>query len=211
MVGPRLTAPVSKIARSISTSASASVPKSASGTIITSSKAAAPLSRKYADLLKERNVEWDHPRSIYTRSSNRPHPPQKTMRLMQTFTTSAPLEAQGSATTMDQMIIPFSPQTSASDTFTVRVPLLPDNFATQYAPEEVDGPLATPEIHIVAANPETVVPAAFTEVEGMGVDGVELKFVHEGQESEQDSLTDMWKGLVGDVFGNSKSGGRFAV
>lgn len=59
MVGPRLTAPVSKIARSISTSASASVPKSASGTIITSSKAAAPLSRKYADLLKERNVEWD--------------------------------------------------------------------------------------------------------------------------------------------------------
>lgn len=132
------------------------------------------------------------------------------MHLMQTFTTSAPLEAQDSTATMDQMVIPFSPQTSASDAFNIRVPLLPDNFATQYAPEEVDGPLATPQIHIVAANPETVIPAAFTEVEGMGVDGVELKFVHEGQEGEQDSLSNMWKGLV-DVFGNGKSGGRFAV
>ncbi|KAK7753964.1 hypothetical protein SLS62_004063 [Diatrype stigma] len=217
MVGPRLTAPVSKIARSLSTSASAAVPKSTSGTILTSSKAAAPLSRKYADLLKERNIEWDHSRHIYTRSSNRPHPAPKTMRLMQTFTTSTPREAQDgatAATTMDRMIIPFSTQSSAEDAFTVRVPLLPDNFATQYAPEEVAGPLAGPQIHIVAANPETVVPAAFTEVEGMGVDGVELKFVHEAQASETQEpgmITGMWKGLVDDVFGNSKSGGRLAV
>ncbi len=59
MVGPRLTGPISKIARSISTSASVAVSKSASGTIIANSKAAAPLSRKYADLLKERNIEWE--------------------------------------------------------------------------------------------------------------------------------------------------------
>lgn len=213
MLGPRLTAPASKIARSISTSAaSAAIPKSASGTLITSSKAAAPLSRKYAELLKERNIEWDRSRHLYTRSSNRPHPPQKTMRLMQTFTTSAPLEAQDDAVTMDRTVIPFSPTTSTEDAFSVRVPLLPDNFSTHYAPEAVDGPLAAPQIHIVAANPETVVPAAFTEVEGMGVDGVELQFVHEGQDSKQDSgmLTDIWKGLD-DVFGNSKSGGRFAL
>lgn len=137
---------------------------------------------------------------------------------MQTFTTSAPREAQdgaAAATTMDHMVIPFSTQSAAEDGFTVRVPLLPDNFATQYAPEEVDGPLAGPQIHIVAANPETVVPAAFTEVEGMGVDGVELKFVHDAQGSEAQEpgmITGMWKGLVDDVLGgSSKSGGRLAV
>ena len=58
MLGPRLTAPASKAVRCISTAAAA-VPKSASGTLITNTKAAAPLSRKYADLLKERNIEWD--------------------------------------------------------------------------------------------------------------------------------------------------------
>ncbi|RYP30643.1 hypothetical protein DL767_006143 [Monosporascus sp. MG133] len=212
MSGPRLTAPVSKIARCISTSATASVPRASSGTILTSSKATAPLSRKYADLLKERNIEWDgsHPRSIYTRSSNRPHPPPQRVRLMQTFTTSAPQGSQ--ADTMDRTIIPFAHEAPAEAAFPVRVPLLPDNYVTQYAPEETDGPLAAPQINIVAANPETVAPAAFSEVEGMGVDGVELKFVHAGEASEQEPgmLRDLWKGLE-DVFGNSKGGGRFAV
>ncbi len=131
------------------------------------------------------------------------------MRLMQTFTTSAPLESQDNTTTIDRMVIPFSPETSSRDAFAIRVPLLPDNFSTQYAPEEVDGPLTKPQIHIVAANPEMVVPATLTEVEG--IDGVELKFVHEGQSSEQDSgmLTGIWKGLD-DVLGNGKSGGRLA-
>ena len=59
MYGPRLTAPASKAIRQITTSAAAAVPRSASGTLVTSSKASAPLSRKYADLLKERNIEWE--------------------------------------------------------------------------------------------------------------------------------------------------------
>ena len=134
------------------------------------------------------------------------------MRLMQTFATSS-LRETGTAT-VDQTVIPFAREAPAGDFFRARVPLLPDNFATQYAPEEVDGPIASPRISIVAANPETVAPAALGEVEGMGIDGVELKFVHEGRAGEQDSantLTGMWKGLVDDVFGASKSGGRLAV
>ena len=54
MAGPRVTGPVAKLARSITT-ASAQQPS----TLLTSSKAGAPLSRKYADLLNERNLDAD--------------------------------------------------------------------------------------------------------------------------------------------------------
>lgn len=52
MAGPRVTGPVAKLARSITTASQQS-------SILTSSKAGAPLSRKYADLLKERNIDSD--------------------------------------------------------------------------------------------------------------------------------------------------------
>ncbi|KAI1081223.1 hypothetical protein F5B20DRAFT_537376 [Whalleya microplaca] len=209
MAGPRLTAPVAKLARSISTTTAAAVPKSS--TLLTGSKASAPLSRKYADLLKERNIDPDHPRHLYTRSSNRPHPPPRTMRLMQTFASSASQSAPASVNTMDKIIFPGSAalEGSASDPFAhLRVPLLPDNFTTHNAPEAGDGPVATPQINIIAANPDTVSPSVLTEVEGMGVDGVELKFVHggEGAEQEQGMLTDIWKGLVDDVLGSRGKG-----
>ncbi|KAI1763972.1 hypothetical protein GGR53DRAFT_520639 [Hypoxylon sp. FL1150] len=205
MAGPRLTIPATKLARSISSTSAAAVPKST--TLLATSKSSAPLSRKYADLLKERNIDPDHPRHLYTRSSNRPHPPPRTMRLMQTFTSSAPREAVG---TMDNIIFPGSASLDGSspDPFAhLRVPLLPDNFATQHTPETTDGPVAPAQISIVAANPELVSPSALTEVEGMGIDGVELKFVHEAEakadQEQQGMLTDLWKGLVDDVLGGS--------
>jgi hypothetical protein len=76
-------------------------------------------------------------------------------------------------------------------------------------PEAEDLPLARPVISVVAANPDTVLPAALTEVEGMGADGVELKFadeLHRGKEEEsremgEGMLKNIWKGLVDDVFG----------
>ncbi|KAI1662618.1 hypothetical protein F4813DRAFT_341271 [Daldinia decipiens] len=205
--GPRLTAPASKLIRSISTTAAASVPKS--NTLLTGSKNAAPLSRKYADLLKERNIDPDHSRHLYTRSSNRPHPPPRKMRLMQSFASSAPKATQADATTMDHIFFPGSAalQGSSNDPFVhLRVPLLPDNFVTHHTPEATDGPVAPAQISIVAANPELVSPSALTEVEGMGIDGVELKFVHEEskQEQEQGMLTNMWNGLVDDVMGRNK-------
>lgn len=57
MAGPRLTGPAAKLVRSISTTTAASVPKS--NTLLTSSKTSAPISRKYAELLKERNIDPD--------------------------------------------------------------------------------------------------------------------------------------------------------
>ncbi|KAI1446188.1 hypothetical protein ABKA04_003821 [Annulohypoxylon sp. FPYF3050] len=205
--GPRLTGPATKLARSITTTATASQ----SNTLLTSTKSTTtPLSRKYAELLKERNIDPDHPRHLYTRSSNRPHPPPRTMRLMQTFTSSAPKAALANTTTMDNIIFPGSASLDGSrdDPFAhLRVPLLPDNFATHHTPEVADGPIAPPQISIVAANPELVSPSALTEVEGMGMDGVELKFVHEetSSEQEQGTLTNIWKGLVDDVLGSSKT------
>ncbi|KAI1092657.1 hypothetical protein F5B19DRAFT_492296 [Rostrohypoxylon terebratum] len=205
--GPRLTGPATKLARSITTTATASQ----SNALLTSTKSTTtPLSRKYAELLKERNIDPDHPRHLYTRSSNRPHPPPRTMRLMQTFTSSAPKAALANTTTMDNIIFPGSASLDGSrdDPFAhLRVPLLPDNFATHHTPEVVDGPIAPPQISIVAANPELVSPSALTEVEGMGMDGVELKFVHEETPSEQEqgTLTNIWKGLVDDVLGSSKT------
>lgn len=111
---------------------------------------------------------------------------------------------------MDNIIFPGSASLDGSrdDPFAhLRVPLLPDNFATHHTPEVADGPIAPPQISIVAANPELVSPSALTEVEGMGMDGVELKFVHEetSSEQEQGTLTNIWKGLVDDVLGSSKT------
>ncbi|KAI8633717.1 hypothetical protein F5Y19DRAFT_470962 [Xylariaceae sp. FL1651] len=199
MAGPRVTAPVAKLARSITTTTQPS-------TLLTSSKAAAPLSRKYADLLKERNIDPDHPRHLYTRSSHLPYPQSRKLRLMQTFSSSA-TAADAATRGVDNIVFPGSAAlegAATKDPFAqLRVPLLPDNFLVQHTPETVDGPIATSEISIVAANPDVVSPSALTEIEGMGMDGVELKFVHEEEtaEQEQGMLTDLWRGLVDDMFG----------
>ncbi|KAI2625845.1 hypothetical protein GGR54DRAFT_593190 [Hypoxylon sp. NC1633] len=206
MAGPRLTAPTTKLVRSISTKTTTTVTQST--TLLTSSKTSAPLSRKYAELLKERNIDPDHPRHLYTRSSNRPHPPPRTMRLMQTFSSSASRSALADVSTMDNIVFPGSAsfEGSSNDPFArLRVPLLPDNFIAHHAPDVSDGPVSPAQISIVAANPELVSPSALTEVEGMSMDGVELKFIHEEEASEQEPgmLTDLWKGLVDDVLGNN--------
>ncbi|KAI1639626.1 hypothetical protein F4809DRAFT_594914 [Biscogniauxia mediterranea] len=214
MSGPRLTAPASRLVRSISTTAAAAVPKSS--TLLTGSKAAAPLSRKYADLLRERNIDPDHPRHLTTRTSNRPHPPPRKLRLMQTFSSTAPVAARADSSTIDFMVFPGSAALEgvANDPFSMlRVPLMPDNFASHHAPETIDEPVAVPEISIVAAKPELVTPAALTEVEGMDMDGVELKFVHEDEAASegQGMLTDLWKGLVDDVFSSRNSKPNLAM
>ncbi len=93
--------------------------------------------------------------------------------------------------------------TPYSDLYTgIRVPLLPDNAypGLRRAAEQPDAPLARPEILVVAANPDAVMPSALTEVEGMGVDGVELKFAHELERKPAAGpgmIRDLWKGSVG--------------
>ncbi len=93
------------------------------------------------------------------------------------------------------------------------MPLLPDNFSPDRArleghgPEAPDAPLAAPEIIVLAAHPENVVPAALTEIEGMGVDGVELNFAHEPEPARAPAagmLRDLWTGLIDDVLAPTK-------
>lgn len=86
------------------------------------------------------------------------------------------------------------------------MPILPDTVvpASQRVIETVDPPVPAPEILVVAADPSRVAPSALTEVGGMGVDGVELRWVHEAEPEaapEQGMLRDLWGGLVDDVFG----------
>jgi hypothetical protein len=66
-----------------------------------------------------------------------------------------------------------------------------------------------PEVTIVAANPDNVVPGApMSGVEGIALDGIELKFLYDesGQPKEEGSgmIRDIWKGMVEDVFGGPK-------
>lgn len=137
---------------------------------------------------------------------------------MQTFHHSAPRPAPPPLPTLDRAILP-NLHLSAQDEATydpymhIRVPLLPDSARPHpHAAETPDQPLARAEISVVAANPELVAPAALTEVEGMGVDGVELGFVHllnqEAQKEESfemgaGMIRDLWRGMVEDVMGTA--------
>lgn len=129
---------------------------------------------------------------------------------MQSFRTTAPrasIDLSPAASTIDCTVLPppsalFTPTAEP----TMRVPILPDTVvpASQRVIETADPPVPAPEILVVAADPSRVAPSALTEVGGMGVDGVELRWVHEAEPEaapEQGMLRDLWGGLVDDVFG----------
>lgn len=151
--------------------------------------------------------------------------------LMQTFNfrTTTPRDARLDVSTIDYAVMPSfageADREAAASRMALRVPLLPDNYAPDrqnldgHAPEVADGPLASPQIVVVAAHPEHVVAAsALTEIEGVGIDGVELKFAHlpllggagaeassssSGSEgSEPGMIRDLWKGLLDDLAGS---------
>lgn len=207
----RLTGPVSKFTRSISTT-----PAIARPTHLLNHGSNAAVSRKgsaaaaaAANLAEQR----DDTRAHSTATLHRPTLAPRTIPLMQGFRTSAPKPSPTSASSIDRAILPDLSEPSRDLYAYIRVPLLPDNAsppAGTRLPEAEDLPLARPEISVVAANPETVLPAALTEVEGMGADGVELKFaeeLHRGKEEEREMgegmLKNIWKGLVDDVFGEN--------
>lgn len=250
LTGPRLTAPAKQLARSITTTTNAGAVPQAT-TLITSSRTVAPLSQKYVELLKEKNMDgevrcrlipsslphrlllsplprvrprlvhaltWSllqqRSRHIYTRSANRPHPPPKRMRLMQTFTSSASRPAASESKTIDCMVLPNLQEAGSYSTSGLRVPILPDNYNVHHAPEaSIEPVMQQGQINVVAADPDSVSVSPLTEVEGMTLDGVELKFAHEssqkGSEPESGMLKDLWKGLVDDVFGSKP--GKLAV
>ncbi|KAK4033951.1 hypothetical protein C8A01DRAFT_19162 [Parachaetomium inaequale] len=224
----RLTAPVSKLTRSFGTSPAVARP---SHLLSNAPKAAAAAAtgagrktKPAADEPAERNHSTTTTTTTTTTTPHRPLLPQHQQRIipfMQTFHHSAPKPLPPTFTTIDRAILPdlSSAQHHQTDPYAhIRMPLLPDNSAVRHLqPEAADAPLPQPEILVVAANPEQVLPAALTEVEGMGVDGVELGFVHlMGREGEQEEryemaggmIRDLWRGMVDDVFGGSQGKGK---
>ncbi|CRK27072.1 hypothetical protein BN1723_007316 [Verticillium longisporum] len=162
----RITAPVSKLTRSINSAANR-------GLIDSHYSHGAVLMPKYAELLKKSPESDHHARSITTthRPTPQPQPSKSHPRpLMQTFSSLSAATASPGAPTIDATLFAFPSS----------------------APEA--RPL-TPEISVVAADPANALPvAALTEVEGMGVDGVELRFAHDAEPAEQESsmLTNLW-------------------
>lgn len=206
----RVTAPMSQLARSLTASPSVARPNFASR----AAKAAASLA--HAEFGTDgRSSDHEASRRGIT-TAHRPATvqpnPGRTIPLMQGFHSSAAPAARLEVPTMDFTVLPMLDAAPASEMGqVVRVPLLPDNFTpdrSAFAAEMPDAPLPAAEISIVAAHPENVL-SPLTEVEGIGLDGIELKFVHEpttaAPSGEQGMLRDVWHGLIDDVFGPRKS------
>lgn len=140
---------------------------------------------------------------------------------MQSFHTTQQPSARADSSTIDFAFLPALDSPLADNlTAALRIPLLPDNVETEraptlFAPEAVDAPLQAPEIVVMAADPAAVnVVSALSEVEGMGPDGVELRFgfgrggatgdEEAGEEFAGGMLKDFWNGIVDDVLGPQK-------
>ncbi|KID98977.1 hypothetical protein MAJ_05072, partial [Metarhizium majus ARSEF 297] len=211
----RVTAPMSKISRALSASSSAIAARSASPLLDSSAhNAGAVLMPKYAELLRNRSSEpSDSSRGLATTHRPTPQPSlaNRSKPLMQTFHSSAPDSMMHTSTThIDAAVLPsMSSLASSSRTDQgPRVPLLPDNYGAAHSPLASDDAVR-PEVTIVAADPDNVVPGApLSGVEGIGLDGIELKFMHDdaGQPKAEESsgmIRDIWKGMVEDVFGGT--------
>ncbi|KAF1730053.1 hypothetical protein ACQRIT_001830 [Beauveria bassiana] len=209
----RVTAPVAKLSRAISSTASPAAVSRSSGSLLdsTAHQGGAPLMPKYAELLrdrehnKSRGITTTHRPAPQPSIANRPRP------LMQTFHSSAsqvgvpPLH-------LDAMILPsmdFASSSAATAATTgPRVPLLPDNYGAAHAPAPPVPEAAFSKPTIFAAEPDRVAPATpLSAVEGLSLDGVELKFVHDAPAGESSAdehghmIRDFWKGMVDDVLG----------
>ncbi|OAA33569.1 hypothetical protein AAL_01034 [Moelleriella libera RCEF 2490] len=221
----RVTAPLSKIARA----ALSSSPTSGVGVVGVGARAGTPimdssahsagaaLMPKYADLLRNRriNEHSDSSRGLATNHRPTPQPSiaNRAKPLMQTFHSSAAAAAMQTSTQhIDATVFPpmtFLAGPSNPDDGP-RVPLLPDNYGVAHGPIVIESAVM-PEVTIVAANPDNVIPGApKAEVKGFGLDGIELKFLYEEnsrpvQEDDRSNgmIRDIWKGMVEDFLGGA--------
>lgn len=121
---------------------------------------------------------------------------------MQTFHSSAS-QVGVPPTHLDAMILPsmdFSEPLAAGP----RVPLLPDNYGAFHTPAAPVPEAAFSKPTIFAAEPDRVAPATpLSAVEGLSLDGIELKFVHDVPAAAEQGhmIRDLWKGMVDDVLG----------
>jgi hypothetical protein len=137
---------------------------------------------------------------------------------MQGFRTSAPAQAAHDNSTIDFFTFPEIPEEPPINPYArIRVPLLPDNYTpdrsanSAHAAESFDAPAAKPEIHIIAAHPERVAPAAMSEV--VGNDGLDVDLsaltkgfsdVVEKVVKEPGVVRELLSGMVDDIFGAKK-------
>ncbi|OAA58159.1 hypothetical protein ISF_06698 [Cordyceps fumosorosea ARSEF 2679] len=210
----RVTAPVAKLSRAISsTAAPAAVTRSGSSLLDSAAHhhAGAPLMPKYAELLHDREQKkppFAQSRGITTTHRPTPQPSiaGRPRPLMQTFHSSAS-QVGVPPMHLDAMILPsmdLAPAAPAGP----RVPLLPDNYGVAHAPAPPVPEAAFSKPTIFAAEPDRVAPATpLSAVEGLALDGIELKFAHDvpaaaaadGEHGRM--IRDLWKGMVDDVLG----------
>jgi hypothetical protein len=192
----RVTAPAHKLTRTITSSA------------VSTQNAGAVLMPKYAELLRNRRTAEHQDSSRGLATSHRPTPQpsiaNRTKPLMQTFHSSAAAAAPVSH--LDSTRLPsLGAEAPGAVDFGIRVPLMPDNYSAQHGPLAADAPVSMPSI--VAADPSNVIAGnALSEIEGISLDGVELKFAHEAQPAEareSGMLADIFRGMVDDVFGQA--------
>lgn len=138
---------------------------------------------------------------------------------MQGFQTSAPKQASRDSSTIDFFFFPEVEQPPTDSFSKIRVPLLPDNYNVDRSPgsahqaETLDEALPGPQINIVAAHPEWVMPATISEVVGNDGMDVNLEFLTasftpravrekvEAVAKEPGVLKELFSGLVDDILG----------
>ncbi|KAL7949478.1 hypothetical protein V8C42DRAFT_311012 [Trichoderma barbatum] len=209
----RVTAPVSKLARALSSTSAA---RAANPLLDASShNAGAVLMPKYAELLRNRRSTIELSESSRTLTTTHRPTPQPSIAnrakpLMQTFSSSA--ASATPAAHLDAAILPGFASLNSSSSFAdalPRMPLLPDNYAAAHPAPAADMPVSIASSSIVAVNPDKVVPATpLSSLSGV-LDTVELKFIHEEpvvvvQEESQGMIRDLWKGMVEDVLGSNQ-------
>ncbi|CAM1500837.1 Fc.00g099990.m01.CDS01 [Cosmosporella sp. VM-42] len=196
----RIAAPAAKLTRSLNTATSRT-----SSLLDTQRNAGAALMPKYDELLRSRrsSEHSDSSRHLYTTHRPTPQPSiaNRPKPLMQTFHSSTAPRIP--STHLDATILPAIHETALPEAIP-RAPLLPDNYGAYHILESSE--VSSPEITIVASDPDNVVAGApMAEIEGVSLDGVELKFAHEtplvDERDEGGFLGDMWRGMVDDVFG----------
>lgn len=138
---------------------------------------------------------------------------------MQGFQTSAPKAASREIPGLDTFTFPDLQATSAASPFSeLRVPLLPDNYnpdrsaKSVHAAESLDEAVPRPEITIVAAHPNVVLPAAMTEVvanEALEFDLGELTRIFAPAKVEEtkepEMVKEIWNSFLDDVRGAERT------
>ena len=140
---------------------------------------------------------------------------------MQGFTTSAPKQGRGDATTIESFILPnLHMEAAANPLEQLRVPLLPDTYnpnrSSFHAAEALDAAAPRSEISIVAAHPEHVA-AAMSEVVGNDGLDVDIGQLTSGfadhlpvQIREPGALKELLTGIVDDILGAAKQNPKLA-